>query len=89
MPAEEAKAWNDTLAARLADLDPASYDGWTGEQLTAALKPLGVATGQVWATDPTTGRGANRRGITRAAVADALARRRQPPPDDKPGEVSG
>ena len=89
MPAEEAKAWNDTLAARLADLDPASYDGWSGEQLTAALKPLGVATGQVWATDPTTGRGANRRGITRAAVADALARRRQPPPDDKPGGVSG
>ena len=35
MPADEAKAWNDTLAARLADLDPASYDGWTGDQLTA------------------------------------------------------
>jgi S-DNA-T family DNA segregation ATPase FtsK/SpoIIIE len=86
MPADEPKAWNDTLAARLGALDPASYDGWTGEQLTLALKPLGVTTGQVWATDPATRRGSNRRGITRPAIADALAARtRQPPPDDTTG----
>jgi S-DNA-T family DNA segregation ATPase FtsK/SpoIIIE len=89
MPAGEAKAWNDALAARLADLDPASYRGWTGEQLTAALKPLGVTTGQVWATDPATGKGTNRRGITRKAVAAALERRTRPatpPPDEVTGQ---
>jgi S-DNA-T family DNA segregation ATPase FtsK/SpoIIIE len=92
MPADEAKAWNDDLARRLADLDPATYAGWTGEQLTVALKPYGITTGQVWATDPSTGRGTNRRGITRTAVATKLAertaQRRQPPPADDTGQVS-
>ena len=93
MPAGEAKAWNETLAARLAEHDPAAYTGWTGEQLTLALKPFGVTVGQVWAADPATGKSTNRRGITRAAVTDALtqrrAQRRKPPPDDKPGDEPG
>lgn len=89
---DDAKAWNETLAARLADLDGPAYAGWTGEQLTLALKPLGVAVRQVWANDPGTGKGTNRRGIHRSAVAEALAQRqaqrRQPPPDDAAGQVS-
>ncbi len=30
-----------------------STPAWTPEQLTAALKPYGITTGQVWGTDPT------------------------------------
>ena len=61
------------------------YGGWEAEQLTAALKPYGITTGQVWATDPQTGEGANRRGIDRQAVAEAATERerrrggREPP----------
>jgi S-DNA-T family DNA segregation ATPase FtsK/SpoIIIE len=71
MPATEAKAWNETLTARLAELAPGKYRGWNTERLTVALKPYGVSTGQVWGTDPTTGAGANRRGITRIHVVHA------------------
>jgi S-DNA-T family DNA segregation ATPase FtsK/SpoIIIE len=73
------------VVARLAELRPEVYAGWEAEQLTAALKPYGITTGQVWATDPDTGEGANRRGIDRRAVADAATERerrrhgREPP----------
>jgi S-DNA-T family DNA segregation ATPase FtsK/SpoIIIE len=86
IPASEAKVWNQTVVARLAELRPAAYGGWEAEQLTAALKPHGITTGQVWGTDPATGEGANRRGIDRQAVADAATERerrrhgREPPP---------
>jgi hypothetical protein len=39
----------------------------------------------VWGTDPTTGEGANRRGITRALVTEAAERTRRQPPDPPPG----
>ena len=87
IPASEARVWNQTVVARLAELRPDAYGGWEAEQLTAALKPYGVSTGQVWGTDPQTGEGANRRGIDRQAVADAATERErrrhggQPPPD--------
>jgi S-DNA-T family DNA segregation ATPase FtsK/SpoIIIE len=86
IPAGEAKVWNQMVVARLAELRPEVYGGWEAEQLTAALKPYGITTGQVWATDPETGEGANRRGIDRHAVADAATERerrrhgREPPP---------
>lgn len=38
----EVAAWNETLIARLTDLRPGHYDGWTSAQLTAALKARGV-----------------------------------------------
>jgi S-DNA-T family DNA segregation ATPase FtsK/SpoIIIE len=84
VPADQAKAWNQTVVARLAELRPEVYGGWEAEQLTAALKPHGVSAGQVWGTDPGTGEGANRRGITRAHVVEAAERhrrRRADPPD--------
>ncbi|GAA3298262.1 cell division protein FtsK [Dactylosporangium vinaceum] len=72
---DEAKVWMETLIERLAALRPEVYGDLTRDQLGAALKPYGIATGQVWGTDPTTGKGANRRGIDRAALAEAIADR--------------
>jgi DNA segregation ATPase FtsK/SpoIIIE, S-DNA-T family len=79
VPADQAKVWNETVVARLAELRPEVYGGWAGEQLTAALKPHGVSVGQVWGTDPATGQGANRRGITRSHLVDAAANRPRRP----------
>ncbi len=54
----EPKAWSEVIVTRLADLRPAAYGPWAAQepearaaQLTAALKPCGVRTGQVWGTD--------------------------------------
>ena len=72
--ADEPKVWNEVAAARLAELRPEVYGGWSGEQLTAALKPYGIRTGQVWGTTDD-GRGANRRGVKRDDIARAVAER--------------
>jgi DNA segregation ATPase FtsK/SpoIIIE, S-DNA-T family len=85
VPADQAKVWNQTVVARLAELRPDRYRGWEPEQLTAALKPLEVTVGQVWGTDPATGERANRRGITRAQVVEAADRAHRRPPDPAPG----
>ena len=85
VPADQAKVWNQTVVAGLAELRPDRYGGWEPEQLTAALKPHGVSVGQVWGTDPVTGEGANRRGITRAQVIEAAERAHRQPPDPPPG----
>src|SRR6266545_2139833 len=85
VPADQAKCWNETVVGRLAELRPEVYGGWAGEQLTAALKPHGVTVGQVWGTDPVTGQGANRRGITRSHLVDAAANRSRRPTDPAPG----
>lgn len=77
------KAWSEQVVDRLAELRPDTYGTWaqlpTGAakatQLAAALKPHGVPTGQVWGTDPATGEGANRRGVTRTAITEALTER--------------
>jgi DNA segregation ATPase FtsK/SpoIIIE, S-DNA-T family len=68
------KAWSETLVSRLAELDPASYDGWTAAQLATALKPYGITPGQVWATGED-GKAANRRGYMREAIVKSLADR--------------
>ena len=73
--ADEPKVWMETLIARLAGLRPEVYGDLTREQLGAALKPYGISTTQVWGTDPDTGKSANRRGVERSAVADAVAER--------------
>ncbi|MDI5971516.1 cell division protein FtsK [Streptomyces sp. SL13] len=74
VPADEPKVWNETVVARLAELRPDVYGGWEPEQLTAALKPHHVGTGQVWGKTED-GKGANRRGITRADIPNAIALR--------------
>lgn len=77
------KAWSESIVDRLAELRPAVYGPWaelpTGAakatQLSGALKPFGISTKQVWGTDPDTGKGANRMGIKREWLANALTER--------------
>ncbi|OEU99268.1 cell division protein FtsK [Streptomyces qinglanensis] len=74
MPADEKAVWCERIAARLAAHQPETYTGWTGENVTTALKPWGIKTGQVWGqTDE--GEGRNRRGIKRADITAAITRR--------------
>ncbi|WP_406128329.1 cell division protein FtsK [Streptomyces canus] len=71
---DEKAVWCERIAVRLAKLRPDVYGEWKGENVTAALKPWGVSTGQVWGqTDE--GEGANRRGIKRADITAAITRR--------------
>ncbi|MDF5751953.1 cell division protein FtsK [Spongiactinospora sp. TRM90649] len=79
--ASEPKLWNEVVVDRLAELRPEAYGPWaalTGSaksaQLTNALKPYGVKTGQVWGTTAD-GKGANRTGITRDDITHALTER--------------
>lgn len=74
LPYGKPKLWNEAVVAGLAELRPAAYGTWTPEQLTAALKPHGIRTVQVWGTTED-GKGANRRGIRRADVLAAIAER--------------
>jgi S-DNA-T family DNA segregation ATPase FtsK/SpoIIIE len=68
------KVWSEDVVARLAELRPELYSGWTPEALAAAVKPYGITTGQVWGRTADGG-GANRRGLAREAVMSAVERR--------------
>ena len=79
----EPKLWSETVVTRLAGLRPAAYGPWgdmepedRAAQLTSALRPYGVRTGQVWGTTDD-GRSANRRGITRDDITSAITKRNQ------------
>lgn len=81
VPADEPKLWGETVAARLAELRPDAYGRWgdlepdaRSAQLTNALRPYGVRTGQVWGTTDD-GTGANRRGITRDDIHRTITQR--------------
>ena len=76
---DEARLWSETVVARLAEANPDAYDGWTSTDLATCLKPYRITTGQVWGQTPE-GQGANRRGITRDAVLEALAQALDRPP---------
>ncbi|MFG2861227.1 cell division protein FtsK [Streptomyces sioyaensis] len=74
IPATEKAVWCERIATRLVALRPEMYEGWKGENVTAALKPWGIKPGQVWGqTDD--GDGKNRRGIDRADITAAITRR--------------
>ncbi|MEU5547361.1 cell division protein FtsK [Streptomyces sioyaensis] len=74
IPATEKAVWCERIATRLTALRPETYEGWKGENVTAALKPWGIKPGQVWGqTDD--GEGKNRRGIDRADITAAITRR--------------
>jgi S-DNA-T family DNA segregation ATPase FtsK/SpoIIIE len=75
----EDRAWSETLCARLAGRWPEVYDGWDPTTLANVLRPLGVETGQVWGRTPE-GTGANRRGVARQALLDAISEREARPP---------
>jgi S-DNA-T family DNA segregation ATPase FtsK/SpoIIIE len=75
------KMWSEIIVTRLAALRPGAYQAWAdlepdarAAQLTAALKPHGIRTGQVWGTTDD-GKGANRRGITRDDLTRAITER--------------
>ncbi|MFG3441150.1 cell division protein FtsK [Nonomuraea sp. NPDC047897] len=77
--ASEAKVWNEVVIARLADLRPEVYGAWDTleggaktAQLTTALKPYGIKTMQVWGTPEGGGKGANRIGIARDDILNAV-----------------
>jgi DNA segregation ATPase FtsK/SpoIIIE, S-DNA-T family len=89
VPADQAKVWSETLLERLQALHPEAYGDLSRDQLTAALKAHGITTTQVWGTTPA-GEGANRRGIHRQAVAEAVAAtRRRPAADQAPEDPGG
>ncbi|WP_369233273.1 cell division protein FtsK [Streptomyces sp. R21] len=78
--ADEAKPWNDVTVDRLAELRPEKYGPWgemapadKARQLTSALKPYGVATGQV--ARRISGKTVNRTGFERAHIVTAIAER--------------
>ncbi|MFF3491152.1 cell division protein FtsK [Streptomyces sp. NPDC002795] len=73
VPAKEAKAWSETVVARLAELRPEVYDGWEPDALAAALKPHGITTIQVGRR--VDGKVVNRRGIDRSHITTVIAER--------------
>jgi S-DNA-T family DNA segregation ATPase FtsK/SpoIIIE len=74
----EDRVWSETLCARLAGEWPGVYDGWDPTALANALRAFGVDTAQVWGRTQA-GEGANRRGVARQAVLDAIASRETRP----------
>jgi S-DNA-T family DNA segregation ATPase FtsK/SpoIIIE len=72
--AGEAGAHTEVVLARLAEIRPEFYDGWTPSTLAGALKPYGVEPTQLWATAQD-GKKRNRQGYKRDHVIDAQARR--------------
>jgi DNA segregation ATPase FtsK/SpoIIIE, S-DNA-T family len=74
LPDGKAKTWSEDIVARLAELRPEVYGEWTPEQLAAAVRPYGIRTVQVWGVTGD-GKGANRRGLRRTDVLDAVAQR--------------
>ncbi|HVL86348.1 MAG TPA: hypothetical protein VM367_18935 [Pseudonocardia sp.] len=64
-------AHSDVLCARLAEQWPDRYADWRPAQISAALKPLGVQTRQVWA-EGLDGAKANRYGVRRAELQAVL-----------------
>ncbi|MFJ9415071.1 cell division protein FtsK [Streptomyces sp. NPDC101227] len=72
--ADEKAVWCERIAARLVDLRPETYEGWKGENVTAALKPWGITPKQVWGQSDD-GEGKNRRGVERADITAAITRR--------------
>jgi S-DNA-T family DNA segregation ATPase FtsK/SpoIIIE len=84
-PAGEDRVWNETLLERLVGLRPEVYTGWKPEQLTAALKPHGLDTGQIGRR--VGGITVNRRGPTRTDLDAAITERnrRRVAEHDPPG----
>jgi S-DNA-T family DNA segregation ATPase FtsK/SpoIIIE len=76
-PSDEEKVWWDDLAELLEGAFPGLYGAWTGEQVTAAVRPHGLTSIQIKRS--VDGRAVNRRGLARQALALALADR-----DDRP-----
>ena len=91
-PVDEDKVWWDDLAHRLSTAHPGLYGAWTGEQVSAAVRPHGLRSIQVKRV--LDGRPVNRRGLARATLATALGDRDDLPlepatPEHPPAAGSG
>jgi S-DNA-T family DNA segregation ATPase FtsK/SpoIIIE len=82
-PGTESRAWCEVLAERLAVAFPTTYTGWTGENVTAAIRPHGLTTRQIKLG------GANRRGLHRMDLTRALTDRDDQGVDDTGAELDG
>jgi S-DNA-T family DNA segregation ATPase FtsK/SpoIIIE len=71
IPEGEPRVWGKVAAKRLARYRPATYTGWSTEQLTTALRPYRVSTVQI--AGIVEGRRVNRRRIIRANLLNALS----------------
>ncbi|MFE9744051.1 hypothetical protein ACFYOT_04015 [Saccharothrix saharensis] len=69
-----AGAHTEVILARLAEMRPEFYDGWTGTTLAGALKAYGVEPTQVWGATPD-GEKKNRQGYKRDAITAAQSAR--------------
>ncbi|MEU6135847.1 cell division protein FtsK [Nocardioides sp. NPDC047086] len=76
------KVWCDELANRLAEHNGSLYAGWTGAQVTAAVKPHGIRTVQVKKT--VDGEQVNKRGLIRRDLTDTLGHTDTDNPEDGP-----
>jgi DNA segregation ATPase FtsK/SpoIIIE, S-DNA-T family len=72
--ADEARIWNERIAARLEELRPEVYGGWKGENVTSAVKPHGISVRDV-AGNTEDGVRTTRRGLVRDDIAAALTNR--------------
>jgi len=70
--ADRPGVWSEDLCALLTELRPELYASWTPDVLAAALKPLGIDTGQLNMPDAQ-GNRFNRRGVRREQLAAAVA----------------
>lgn len=72
--AEVRRMWSEEIVARLAELRPDTYGGWTPDSLAKAL-PAGLETRQINARDAA-GHARNRKGLDLDDVQNALGQRR-------------
>lgn len=84
------KVWCGELARRLAAAQPSLYEGWTGEQITAAVKPHGIRPVQVKrpGTPETDNKPINKRGLIRRDITDTLGHT-DPDPSPNAGPAAG
>lgn len=67
----ETKLWSETIALRMAEKWPETYDGWDASDLGVQLGRHNIKTVQVWAKTPDD-TDANRKGIALEQLTDAV-----------------
>jgi S-DNA-T family DNA segregation ATPase FtsK/SpoIIIE len=75
----ETKLWSETIALRLAERWPETYDGWDASDLGVQLGRHNIKTVQVWGKTPDDTE-ANRKGISLDQLTDAVLQGSRPRP---------
>lgn len=71
-PTGAQRVWCETLAELLQNKEPALFDSWTGEQITAAVKPFGIEAKQIKLANK------NRRGLHLQQLTQTIENRGDP-----------